>query len=83
VWPWLRSLLRKPGHPFTGEDTPHLCIYPDAGSGACNTELVLNRANRKTNGLSTTNAQKHFTKAHPDSEIAKKRQRGVENRRFL
>ena len=27
MWPWLRSNMRKTGHPFTDKDTAHLCIW--------------------------------------------------------
>ena len=73
VWAWLRGLVRGDGHPFKGDGTTHLCVYPLENGSACNTELTLNKANKTSASLSTTNAQKHFSKAHPDSNIAKKR----------
>ena len=42
---------------------------------------MLKKAIKKTKRVSTTNAVRHFSKAHPDSAIAKKHQRGVDSRK--
>ena len=57
VWNLLRGRVRVDSHPFKGDGTTHLCIYPLEDGSACNTELKLNRVNKNTAAVSTTNRE--------------------------